>query len=772
MPQDRLPVMTETLQTPVRELTTGSTFAGRYQVIEELGHGGMGRVYKVFDTKIKEKVALKLIKPEIASDKETIERFSSEIRLARRISHRNVCRMFDIGEADGARFITMEYVHGEDLKTLIEMSGSLSLGMVLNIGKQICDGLSEAHGLEVVHRDLKPQNIMIDKRGNAKIMDFGIARSFGEKGITGSNVIIGTPDYMSPEQVEGRDIDPRSDIYSLGVILYEMATSRLPFVGSTPLGIALKQKNEPPRDPKEVNPNVPNTLRAVIMKCLEKDRSRRYQEVADVGADLRRIEIGDHQSLSERERPATTTGTSIRSIAVLPFEDMSTGRDQGPLADGIPETLIYALGGIRGLRVSARTSSFSFKGRTQDVREIGQKLGVAHLLEGSVQVSGQKLRILVRLIDISEGFPIWSQDYSMMIDDVFTIQDDIARSVVRALRIKLLGEEQEEIVKGYTSDREAYMQYLQGRFLWEKRGKDDVEKAIGLFNQAIARDPAFALAYCGLADGYAVLGDNAFIPAREAFPKAKMAALKALEIDNRLAEAHVSLAAVLDSFEFDFPAAEKRYQKAIELKPAYATAHHWYALSLACLGRYDEALKEIMRARDLDPISMQIHATVGMILIYARQYDRAIEELSQSSELFPEYLSIYEHIGFAYALKGSYDKALAALESCLVLNADKGAVAHWQAYCHACAGHKAEAQKKLAEVIEYSRQSFISPIYIARVYAALDEKEHAFSWLNRAFSENDAKLTYLGTDPSFDTLRTDSRFTSILVKVGVIRRES
>src|SRR5512136_977289 len=283
---------TETLKIPVKELTSGSTFAGRYQIIEELGHGGMGRVYKVFDTKIKEKIALKLIRPEVASDRDTIERFSNEIRLSRRIGQRNVCRMFDIGEAEGAHFITMEYVHGEDLKSLIHMSGSLSLGMLLSVGKQVCDGLAEAHSLGVVHRDLKPQNIMIDKNGNAKIMDFGIARSIREKGITGPSVMIGTPEYMSPEQAEAKEVDHRSDIYSLGVMLYEMATSHVPFTGETALSIAMKHKGEAPKNPRSLNPNIPADLSGVILKCLEKDKTKRYQSASDVRSELEKIEKG------------------------------------------------------------------------------------------------------------------------------------------------------------------------------------------------------------------------------------------------------------------------------------------------------------------------------------------------------------------------------------------------------------------------------------------------------------------------------------------------
>jgi TolB-like protein/Tfp pilus assembly protein PilF/tRNA A-37 threonylcarbamoyl transferase component Bud32 len=804
------PEVTETLQAPIRELTTGSNFAARYQVIEELGKGGMGRVYKVFDTDIKEKVALKLLKPEIASDKETIERFSNELKYARKISHRNVCRMYDLGKSEGTYFITMEYVQGEDLKSMIRMAAGLSIGAVLSIGKQVCDGLAEAHSLGVVHRDLKPQNIMIDKGGNAKIMDFGIARSIREKGITGPSVLIGTPEYMSPEQAEAKEVDYRSDIYSLGIILYEMATGRVPFEGDTALSIAMKHKGEAPKNPKQFNPNIPDDLSSVILKCLEKNKADRYQTAAEVRSELEKIEKGipttervvpEKKAFTSKEitvtfglkrvllpalgllflviaaiviwkifpkKEAAPAASAKKSIAVLPFEDLSQAKNNEYLCDGISETLINALTNIEGLWVPAQTSAFSFKGKTQDIREIGQKLGVDNVLEGSVQVAGDNLRVTARISNVQDGRQVWSEIFNRKMADMFAIQDDIAKAIVTALKIKLLGEKGVPLIKKYTENLEAYRLYLLGRDFWNKRGKADLIKSIEYFEKATEIDPNYALAYAGVADAYSILGNNGFWSAGQAFPKAKAAALKALQIDDKLAEAHSSLAAILWDYDWDFVGAEKEFKLAVELNPGYATAHHWYAYFLSNLGRHEEASKEIEIARNLDPLAPRIAANVGLLLYFARRYDQALEELNKALEVDPNHSITHRYLGWANEAMGKYEEATKSFLRDIELSGGSKDEQAGIAGCYALMGKREEAQKILNNIIEFSKGNYVSSVTIASVYSTLGEKEQAFAWLEKAFRERDPwLLMFLKTLHRFDPVRSDPRFTDLLRRIGL-----
>jgi serine/threonine protein kinase/Tfp pilus assembly protein PilF len=789
---------THTMQTPVKELTTGSTFAGRYQVIEELGHGGMGRVYKVQDTKIGEKIALKLIRPEAGLDKTSLERFSNELKLARKIRHKNVCQMFDLGEDQGTRYITMEYVHGEDLKQLIRKVGQLSPGQSIGIARQVCDGLEEAHKLGVVHRDLKPQNIMVDEDGKARIMDFGIARSLSGKSITGAGVLIGTPEYMSPEQVEGKDIDQRSDIYSLGIILYEMVTGRVPFEGDTPFTIGVKQKSEIPKDPRGLNSQIPQDLSRVVLKCLAKDKEKRYQSAGELGTDLEKIEksIPTTERVMTGRKPFTSKEITVKfslkklllpgliiaalviagviiirlvipqkattpakqakpSIAVLPFEDLSPTKDHEYLCDGIAETLINSLSNIKNLWVPARASSFSFKGKNLSIREIGRQLGVANLLEASVQVIGNRLRITPKIINVSDGSQVWSSQYDRQMEDVFDIQDEISRKIVKALKITLLGEKEAPLLKSYTADSEAYQAYLKGRFYWNKRTAEGMTKSIEYFKQAIEKDPSYALAYVGIADSYITLAEWQHLPAKEAFPKAREAALKALEIDDSLGEAHTSLAAIKQDFDWDWKEAEKEYQRAIELSPSYATAHQWYSEFLSFMGRFDEGLKEIKRAQELDPLSLIINMVEGQFYWAARDYDKGINQCQKTLEMDPDFFAAHSQLCLNYIGKGMYEEALSEAQ----ITGEQ----YSMAVIYAKMNRPGEARRWLADILKHPQAREAD---IATIYLLLGENGEGWKWFEKAYNERSRLLIFLKVDFIYDNFRSDPRFQTLLKKVG------
>jgi len=796
--------VTETLETPTEELTRGTIFADRYEIIEELGKGGMGKVYRVEDKKLKQEVALKLIKPEVSSDKKTIERFRNELKTARMIRHKNVCGMYDLGEEKGTHFITMEYVPGEDLRSMIRMSKQMSVATSIDVAKQVCEGLAEAHRLGVVHRDLKPSNIMIDKEGNSRIMDFGIARSIKGKGITGAGVMIGTPEYMSPEQVEGKEIDQRSDIYSLGIILYEMVTGRVPFRGDTPLNVAVKQKTEAPEDPKKLNSQIPDDLSHVILRCLEKNKENRYQSGGEVHTELTRIEKGipTTEKVIPKRKPITskeitvtfglkklfilssivvilaiiagvvwqffpkketaTPPPELTSIAVLPFADLSQKKDQAYFCDGMTDEIIARLSRLEDWKVISRTSVMRYKSTDKDIKEIGHELDVATILEGSIRKEEDDIRITAQLINVKDGFQLWSDTYDQKLERIFVIQSDIAEKIAEALKMKLSPEDEAWLQKKPTENLEAYNLYLKGRWFWNKRTEEGIRTAIKHFEEVIEKDPEYALAYSGLADSWAILPNYGSISSaaerKEAYSKAEEAAIRALEINDELAEARASLGSVKESY-WDWTASDREYRRAIELNPGYATAHHWYAYNLVRRGLFDEALEEIKKAQALDPLSLAINRDVGMVYYYSREYDKAIETLQNYLEMEPNSFIGSSWLLMAYLQKRSYKDALALSKK---LESPGGL-----AFTYIMMGERDKGLKLFEDVLKRSKGEYLSPWRLAAFYFALGEDDQGFMFLNKAYEEQDFMISLIKVDPLFDGIRLDPRYKALLKKMNL-----
>ncbi len=792
---------TRTLETPIEALTRGSLFADRYEIIEKLGCGGMGEVYRVEDTKAKEEIALKLIKPEIATEIKTIERFRNELTIARKIAHRNVCKMFDLGEEKGTYYITMEYVPGEDLKSFIRRSKRLSIPSAISIAKQVCNGLAEAHRLEIVHRDLKPNNIMIDRAGSAKIMDFGIARSLVAKEMTSTGMMIGTPEYMSPEQAEGQEVEQRSDIYALGITLYEMVTGSVPFKGDTAFAVGLKHKSETPENPNKLNPQIPEELSRMIMKCLEKRKESRYQNIDEIRNMISSIEKkfqskdSDIPKRQKRTKIFNNSGPkrfllyigipivlislilggyflflyqheAIDSIAVLPFENSDP--DTEFLSDGITESLINKLSQLPSFqKVIARNSILRFKDKDIDPQQTGNELGVDTVLMGQMSLRGDELSISVELIKVNDNSHIWGTTYKRDATELFAIEEAMSNSIIENLRLRLTNEEHKRLAKRQTNNIEAYKKYLQGRFYWNMRTEEGMKKSIQFYEQAIKADSLYALAYSGIADAYLTLVHWGDVPQSVAVPKAKAAATRALEIDESLAEAYSTLAAIKSEIEWDWVGAESGYKRAIALNPSYATAHQWHGEHLAYMGRFAEALGEFKRARELDPLSPIINAMWAWVYYFMGEYEQSVEACNQiikhNSDFYPPYI----YLGWNYLNKGMYKEAVDISEKAIVLSGGNTLAVSSLIIAHASLGEKDKANEILHALLDRSKQNYVSPFHIAKTYAGLKEKELAFEWLERAFQERVIRITSLRYGRWFDDLRSDPRYKALLFKMNL-----
>ncbi len=796
---------TKTLHSPRKRLKRGRVFGERYEVIEELGEGGMGIVYKVFDRKIGEKVALKVLAPEIAGDEKTIERFRNELKLARTVSHRNVCRMYDLSEEEKTPFITMEFVPGENLKSLIKRVGQLSKTKAISIAKQVCEGLVEAHRLGVIHRDLKPQNIMVDSDGNARIMDFGIARSIRTKSITETGMIIGTPEYMSPEQVEGVDVDHRSDIYSLGVILFEMLTGRVPFQGETPLSVILKHRTEQPPNPRKIDDQIPIEISQMILKCMEKDKNKRYPTAEALLATIvdieksftttRTLRIGRKKEGAGKFKgnkipliailaflvvalviiglfyyPGLFKGGQQRldSIAVLPLKNLSGISTQEYLSDGMTEALISNLAQIEALeRVISSTSVMQYKETTKSLPVIARELGVDAVVEGSVMVSGQRVRVNVQLIEARTDRNIWSNSYDRDLRDILALQSELARAIAREIKIIVTPAEQARLSLTRPVNPEAYQLVLRARSLWNKRSEEDLMRAKELFEQAIETDPTYALAHSGLADAYNMLASYYFIQPSEAYPKAREEALLALELDENLAEAYASGAWVKYRFEGDWFGAETDYNWAIGLNPSYATAHHWYGSLLRDMGRFDEALNELNKARELNPFSPPVTTSIGYLFYFARQYDLAIAEGKKALQLDPDFHWAHDVIALAYLQKGEFKEAIASFQKAVALSEFSVDYKCHLAQAYALAGMTEDAQNMLEGLLQEQETNHVPLHEISMLFYALGQKDQALEFLDRASDEQSFIVNPSIKDPRWDGFRMDPLYTESLEKIGL-----
>ncbi len=818
---------------------------GPYKLLSLLGKGGMGEVYLAHDTRLGRKVALKLLPREFTDHKDRLRRFEQEARAASSLNHPNISTIYEIGRIDDTHFIATEFVEGQTLRRLMN-SNQMTLRDALDMAIQVAGALAAAHAVGITHRDIKPENLMARPDGLVKVLDFGLAKLAEPRAIlaapdaltapearTEPGAVMGTAQYMSPEQARGQELDGRTDIFSLGVALYEMIAGQPPFDGATTIDVLAAMLNQEPAPLTQYNDAVPTELDRIVSKALSKDREERYQSAGELLADLKdlRQELELEARLARDDgrlgaatlpgqRPGqqtarievTHTGArqavratagfkqffgrvkshrmsvivalaalalaalagvryfggkgprEINSLAVLPFVNSGADPEVEYICDGLTESLINRLSQLSRLKVMSRGAAFRYKGRDVDARAVGQELGVEAVLTGKVTQRGDELLIQVDLVDTADNSQIWGERYSRRRTGVLA-EEEIAKEISLRLRPELSAGERQRLVRRYTANTEAYHLYLHGRHIWNKRRRQDYPKAIEYYIQALEKDPAYALAYTGLADCY-VLGAGASSGA-EAFSRAKAAALKALEIDETLAEAHATLGAVKMFYEWDLRAAESEFQRAIALTMNYPTTYQWYADALTVTGRAEEALGQMKRARELDPLSLSVIRDTGRIYYYTRRFEEAAAHCRKALELDSGFYPALVTLGDTLLQQKNYQEAIANYQSAVDLSHGMGLMRALLAHAYAVSGRSGEAQKILDDLLAGSQQRPIPAFDVAVVYAGMGRKDEAFEWLEKAYRERSYRLIYIGVDPLFDPLRSDERFKDLLRRIGL-----
>jgi serine/threonine protein kinase/Tfp pilus assembly protein PilF len=713
-----------------------------YQVLEKIGEGGMGVVYKAEDTKLKRTVALKFLHPDLIRDKEAKERFVQEAQAAAALDHPNICTVYEINESDGFTFIAMAYVKGQSLKDKIRI-GPIELDKALDITSQVAEGLRAAHKKGITHRDIKPANIMLTEEGIAKIMDFGLAKLSWGVDLTKTATIMGTVAYMSPEQATGERVARHTDIWSLGCVLYEMLAGRRPFKSTHDQAAIYSILNDEPEPITRVRNDVPVGLEKILEKCLQKDPRNRYGDMEDLISDLKFVDVLDK---TQTMRPVPTT-EAPPSIAVLPFVNISADPEQEYFCDGLAEELINSLTRIKDIKVVARTSAFSFKGKTMDVRKIGKMLNVEKVLEGSVRKSGNKLRITAQLINVADGYHLWSEKFDREMEDIFAIQDEISLAIVDNLKITLLEKEEEALLKRYTEDLEAYNLYLKGIYFLRMYTAEGFQEAIKYFELTLQKDPNYALAYYGLAEVFYAISYWANVPPNEAYPKAKEYAKKAIEIDKDIGEAHAALGLVYTFYDWNWKEAERELTKALELNPSSAIVHMSYSWFLSLTEKHEEAIFEAKHAQELDPLSPLILSHIGLACIYGCQFDKAIAELKAGMSLAPNFYLMHYYLGLAYRAKSMFKEAITEYERAVDLSGG----APWPALILTTTYFESDLISQGEELLQSLEQradhEYLPSMGFSYIYFVRNDLDTAYYWLERACEEKDSFLPWCAIIP-------------------------